>query len=111
MLVSALEKFEVKEVDPAGEAFNPERHQAMSMQEIDGTASGTRRLGDIAAGTVSSSPVEMLITSERVLFSANDGVRGFELWALERPVGGAPGDLFGSGFESAGLGDWSASSP
>lgn len=31
--VSCIEKFGVKVVDPQGEAFNPEFHQAMSMQE------------------------------------------------------------------------------
>ena len=33
MLTSALEKFGVVQVDPQGDAFNPELHQAMSMQE------------------------------------------------------------------------------
>jgi molecular chaperone GrpE len=33
MLAAAMEKFGVSEVDPAGEKFNPERHQAMAMQE------------------------------------------------------------------------------
>ena len=33
MLVSALEKFGVKEVDPQGERFDPQYHEAMSMQE------------------------------------------------------------------------------
>ena len=33
MLGTAMEKFGVSEVDPAGEKFNPERHQAMAMQE------------------------------------------------------------------------------
>ncbi len=32
MLAAALEKFGVKEVNPAGEKFNPEFHEAMSMQ-------------------------------------------------------------------------------
>jgi molecular chaperone GrpE len=31
-LTSVLERFEVKPVDPIGERFNPERHQAMAMQ-------------------------------------------------------------------------------
>ncbi|MBM7073808.1 nucleotide exchange factor GrpE [Shewanella sp. 202IG2-18] len=31
-LMSAVEKFGVKEVDPQGEAFNPEQHQAIGMQ-------------------------------------------------------------------------------
>ncbi len=33
MFTSALEKFGVKEINPVGEAFNPEWHQAMTMQE------------------------------------------------------------------------------
>jgi molecular chaperone GrpE len=41
MLVAALEKSGVKTVDPAGEKFNPEFHQAMSMQESDGAEPGT----------------------------------------------------------------------
>ena len=35
MLASAMEKFGVSEVDPKGEKFNPERHQAMAMQQSD----------------------------------------------------------------------------
>ena len=31
--ISTIEKFGVKSIDPQGEAFNPELHQAMSMQE------------------------------------------------------------------------------
>jgi molecular chaperone GrpE len=33
MLATAMEKFGVSEVDPQGEKFDPERHQAMAMQE------------------------------------------------------------------------------
>lgn len=33
MLGNALEKFGVSEVNPKGERFNPERHQAMAMQD------------------------------------------------------------------------------
>jgi molecular chaperone GrpE len=33
MLGSCMEKFGIKEVNPIGEAFNPEWHQAMTMQE------------------------------------------------------------------------------
>jgi molecular chaperone GrpE len=33
MLGAALEKFGVQEVNPKGEKFNPERHQAMAMQD------------------------------------------------------------------------------
>lgn len=31
--ISTIEKFDLKVIDPQGEAFNPELHQAMSMQE------------------------------------------------------------------------------
>jgi molecular chaperone GrpE len=41
MLTGALEKFGVTEVDPLGELFNPEFHQAMSMQERDDVAPNT----------------------------------------------------------------------
>lgn len=41
MLNGALEKFGVSEVNPLGEAFNPELHQAMSMQDDDEAESGT----------------------------------------------------------------------
>ena len=34
MLISTLEKFEIDALDPAGEKFNPELHQARSMQEV-----------------------------------------------------------------------------
>ncbi|MGA7802525.1 MAG: nucleotide exchange factor GrpE [Gammaproteobacteria bacterium] len=33
MLISALEKFGVKEVDPQGQRFDPQYHEAMSIQE------------------------------------------------------------------------------
>ncbi len=33
MLIEALQKFKIKQLDPIGEAFDPEYHEAMSMQE------------------------------------------------------------------------------
>jgi molecular chaperone GrpE len=33
MLSAAMEKFGIVEINPLGEAFNPEQHQAMTMQE------------------------------------------------------------------------------
>jgi molecular chaperone GrpE len=33
MFTAAMEKFGIKEINPIGEAFNPEWHQAMTMQE------------------------------------------------------------------------------
>ena len=41
MLEQAMEKFGITAVDPAGEPFNPEFHQAMTMQESDTSESGT----------------------------------------------------------------------
>jgi molecular chaperone GrpE len=41
MLVQAMEKFEIEEIDPTGEKFDPEFHQAMSMQEIEGQETNT----------------------------------------------------------------------
>ena len=41
MLAAAMEKFGVSEVDPKGEKFDPERHQAMAMQESPNTEPNT----------------------------------------------------------------------
>lgn len=41
MLNAAMEKSGIKEIDPAGETFNPEQHQAMSMQESEAHAPNT----------------------------------------------------------------------
>ena len=40
MFNKAMEKFGVKTIDPQGEKFNPELHEAVSMQEIKGSESG-----------------------------------------------------------------------
>ena len=40
-LISSLEKFGVKSVDPQDQPFNPELHQAMSMQEVPDVAPNT----------------------------------------------------------------------
>jgi molecular chaperone GrpE len=41
MMTSALEKFNVVEIDPDGEPFDPKLHQAMSIQERDDVAPNT----------------------------------------------------------------------
>ena len=41
MFRDVLEKFGVEEVDPEGEKFDPEKHQAVSMQELEEAESGT----------------------------------------------------------------------
>ena len=40
MLFDCLEKFGVHAIDPAGEKFDPNRHEAVSMQELEGRDSG-----------------------------------------------------------------------
>jgi len=39
--LDTLEKFGVKALDPQGEKFNPDRHEAISTQEVDGAEPGT----------------------------------------------------------------------
>lgn len=41
MLSSAMEKFNIKEINPLNEQFNPEYHEAMSMQERQDVAPNT----------------------------------------------------------------------
>jgi molecular chaperone GrpE len=41
MFINAIDKFGVKEINPLNEKFNPEQHEAVSMQEIEGSESGT----------------------------------------------------------------------
>ena len=41
LLASALEKFNIKEINALNEVFNPEYHEAMSMQERDDVAPNT----------------------------------------------------------------------
>lgn len=41
MLTQAMEKFNIEEIDPVGEKFDPELHQAMSMQETEEQESNT----------------------------------------------------------------------
>ena len=41
MLTQAMEKFGIEEIDPLGQKFDPELHQAMSMQEAEGHESNT----------------------------------------------------------------------
>ncbi len=41
MFSSTLEKFGIHVIDPQGEKFNPEQHEAAAMQELDDAESGT----------------------------------------------------------------------
>ena len=40
-LLASLEKFSIKPIDPQDQPFNPELHQAMSLQEVEGVAPNT----------------------------------------------------------------------
>lgn len=39
LFVDVMEKFQVKQIDPLGQPFNPQEHEAMSMQEADAPSS------------------------------------------------------------------------
>lgn len=41
LMATAFEKLGIEVVDPAGQPFDPDLHQAMSMQDAEGTESGT----------------------------------------------------------------------
>ena len=41
MLADTMARFGVTPIEPAGEKFNPERHQAVSVQQVEGTEAGT----------------------------------------------------------------------
>ena len=41
LFVDVLDKFDVKQLDPAGEVFDPQQHEAMAMQESEGVAPNT----------------------------------------------------------------------
>ena len=40
MFRDVLEKYEIKEVESEGEKFDPEKHEAVSIQEVEGSESG-----------------------------------------------------------------------
>lgn len=41
LFIDALAKFDVRQLDPVGEVFDPNQHEAMSMQEAAGVAANT----------------------------------------------------------------------
>ena len=41
MLFACMEKFGIKVIDPQGEKFNPEQHEAISMLDVEGADTGT----------------------------------------------------------------------
>ncbi len=40
-LLTVFHKFEIQQIDPLGEKFNPDLHEAMAMEEVEGVESGT----------------------------------------------------------------------
>ncbi|MEO8196759.1 MAG: hypothetical protein ABI689_08560 [Thermoanaerobaculia bacterium] len=48
----------------------------------DGTADGTRLLVDLRPGPDSSSPLDLVLATGRLYFTADDGIHGRELWVL-----------------------------
>src|SRR5262249_61528968 len=50
-----------------------------------GTEAGTHLAADVALGAAGSYPAEMTLLGSQVLFTADDGVSGFALWALDAP--------------------------
>jgi ELWxxDGT repeat protein len=65
----------------------------------DGTAEGTYRLGEVVPGSGDGSPNHLTSAGGRLYFSADNGVTGRELWALQTSI-------FLDGFESGDLCDW-----
>jgi ELWxxDGT repeat protein len=57
----------------------------------DGTTDGTVLVRDILPGVLSSSPHELRAFGDRLLFTAEDGVRGRELWTTITVVEPPPG--------------------
>ena len=52
----------------------------------DGTTGGTVQFQDIALGADSSSPQSLTVSGSRLLFTANDGVNGRELWSAKQAL-------------------------
>lgn len=59
-----------------------------------GTPETTEMVYDLNPGPAGSDPNWLTVSGDRLYFSANDGVRGVELWAINRTV---HGDLDGDG--------------
>lgn len=72
MLAAALEKFGVKTIDPKGEKFNPDLHQAMAMQEVR----------DVESNVV--------LTVYQKGYTLNDRLIRPAMVAVSRPAAGSP---------------------
>ncbi len=76
-------------------AFTPETGRELWFS--DGTDAGTFLVADIRPGPDSSGPTDFHPEADRVLFSADDGSIGREVWQL---LLARPDALFGDGFEA-----------
>lgn len=61
----------------------------------NGTPDGTRIVKDIIPGPTSSNVVWLTRFNDKVVFQADDGVNGAELWISD---GTEPGYLYGEGY-------------
>ncbi len=60
----------------------------VELWRTDGTAVGTFMVRDIATGSASSSPTNLLNIGGVLYFTANDGTNGRELWRSDGTVAG-----------------------
>jgi ELWxxDGT repeat protein len=60
----------------------------MEVWRSDGTAEGTQMVDDIATGEAWSDPKRLTDLNGLLMFSANNGTCGRELWAAAGPVSG-----------------------
>lgn len=63
-------------------AFQSASADSAELWATDGTVAGTGVVQDLHPGPGSSEPAQLLALPDRLLFSANDGVIGRELWAV-----------------------------
>jgi ELWxxDGT repeat protein len=64
------------------------RSAGVELWQTDGTASGTQMVTDFSPGTYSSDPAPLAVVDDQLLFYANDGIHGEELWS--DPLGLGP---------------------
>lgn len=55
-----------------------------ALGRVDGTAAGTRKVSELAAGPYSASPRNLTLSGDRLFFAATSDTSGRELWSLNR---------------------------
>ncbi|HYO24911.1 MAG TPA: hypothetical protein VEQ85_08170 [Lacipirellulaceae bacterium] len=60
--------------------FVASNSQGKELWRTDGTSEGTRLVQDIRAGAQGSNPQELTVIGDALYFTADDGVRGREIW-------------------------------